>query len=163
MGAFKNTVDFDVVSVLGLTRESRRQIVASRYSGFETRLTDASSKASESMAVRLPLNTSIAVLSVIYSDINISDYIIGELEYNFVNSEKFTIVERKQLDQIRKEQDFQMSGFVSDNSAVSIGNMLGANIVITGELTGSGSNQQLTLKAIEVQTGQIVSMAREGV
>jgi hypothetical protein len=39
--------------------------------------------------------------------------------------------------------------------------MLGANIVITGGLTGSGSSQRLTLKALNVQSAQIMAMARE--
>jgi hypothetical protein len=59
------------------------------------------------------------------------------------------------------EQRFQLSGEVSDQSAVSIGNLLGANIVITGNISGTGSTQRLTLKALDVRTGQIVSMARE--
>jgi curli biogenesis system outer membrane secretion channel CsgG len=70
-------------------------------------------------------------------------------------------VDRKTLDTIRSEQKFQLSGDVDDNSAVSIGKMLGANIVITGSVTGTGSTQRLTIKALNVQTAQIVTMARE--
>jgi len=110
---------------------------------------------------RLRANSTIAVLSVFSSNRNTSEYIIGELEYHFVNNGKFTIVDRRRLDQIRNEQNFQISGDVSDDSAVSIGNMLGANIVITGELTGAGSDHRLMLKAIDVQTAQIIAMARE--
>jgi hypothetical protein len=110
---------------------------------------------------RLSNNSTIAVLSVFSSDNNTSEYIIGELEYNLVNSGKFKIVDRRQLNQIRMEQNFQLSGEVSDTSAVSIGNMLGASIVITGEITGTGSNQRLVLKALDVRTAQIIAMARE--
>jgi hypothetical protein len=110
---------------------------------------------------KLPNNSTIAVLSIYSSDSNASEYIIGELEYHLVNSGKFRIVDRRRLDQIRNEQNFQLSGDVDDNSAVSIGNMLGANIVITGEITGSGSNQRLVIKALDVRTAQIISMARE--
>ena len=109
----------------------------------------------------LPNSSTIAVLSIYSSDSNASEYIIGELEYNLVNSGIFRIVDRRRLDQIRNEQNFQLSGDVDDNSAVSIGNMLGANIVITGEITGSGSNQRLIIKALDVRTAQIISMARE--
>jgi len=113
------------------------------------------------MAEKITRNSIIAILSVYSSDRNTSEYIIGELEYNFVNSGKFKIVDRRRLDQIRTEQNFQMSGEVSDASAVSIGNMLGANIVITGEITGTGSNQNLILKALDVKTAQIIAMTRE--
>jgi len=65
------------------------------------------------------------------------------------------------LDIIRAEQNFQMSGEVSEESAISIGQMLGANIVITGSITGTGTNQRLSIKALDVKTAQIVTMVRE--
>jgi len=116
---------------------------------------------SEKIAIKLPKDTTIAVLSIYSSNKNSSEFIIGELEYNLVNSGKFKIVDRRRLDQIRTEQNFQLSGDVSDNSAVEIGNMLGANIVITGEITGSGLNQRLVIKALDVKTAQIIAMERE--
>ena len=71
------------------------------------------------------------------------------------------MVDRKTIDTIRSEQQFQLSGEVSDQSAVSIGHLLGANIVITGNITGTGTNQRLTLKALDVKTARILAMARE--
>jgi hypothetical protein len=125
------------------------------------KLTEAITKASLEMAERIPRDSTIAVLSVFSANRDTSEYIIGELEYNLVNSGRFRIVDRRRLDQIRNEQNFQMSGDVSDDSAISIGNMLGANIVITGEITGTGSNRRLVLKALDVRTAQIISMSRE--
>jgi curli biogenesis system outer membrane secretion channel CsgG len=54
-----------------------------------------------------------------------------------------------------------MSGDVSDESAVSIGQMLGANIVIIGSITETGRNQRLVLRALDVRTSEIITMARE--
>jgi hypothetical protein len=130
-------------------------------SAVQKKLADAIVNASAMMSDRLPRDSTIAILSVYSSDRNTSEFIIGELEYNFVNTGKFKIVDRRRLDQIRTEQNFQLSGDVDDRSAVSIGNMLGANIVITGEITGTGSNQRLVLKALDVKTAQIITMARE--
>jgi len=130
-------------------------------SSLQRKLTDAIANASATMSEKITRNSTIAILSVYFSDRNTSEYVIGELEYNFVNTGKFRIVDRRRLDQIRTEQNFQLSGEVSDASAVSIGNMLGANIVITGEITGTGSNQRLILKALDVKTAQIITMARE--
>jgi hypothetical protein len=130
-------------------------------SGITQELTTAVVKASTTIAERIPENSIIAVLNVYSNNINTSEHIIGELEFNLVNTGKFRIVDRRQLEQIRTERNFQLSGEVSDDSAVSIGNRLGANIVITGEITGSGSNQHLVIKAIDVRTAQIIAMARE--
>ena len=77
-----------------------------------------------------------------------------------VSARKFRIVDRRRLEQIRLEQNFQMSGEVDDTSAISIGNMLGANIVITGDVN-TGAAGRLVLRALDVKTAQIVTMARE--
>jgi TolB-like protein len=55
-----------------------------------------------------------------------------------------------------------MSGEVSDDSAVTIGNMLGANIVIVGTISTSGSRGRITIRALDAKTAQIVTMVREG-
>jgi len=109
----------------------------------------------------LPKNSTIAVISISSNDINLATFAIDELEYQLVTAKQFKIVDRKTLDTIRTEQKFQLSGEVSDQSAVSIGNMLGANIVITGNVSGMGNTQRLTLKALDVKTAQIITMARE--
>jgi hypothetical protein len=44
---------------------------------------------------------------------------------------------------------------------VEIGKILGASIVITASISGSGTMRRLTLKALDVKTARIVSMARE--
>jgi hypothetical protein len=109
----------------------------------------------------LPANTTIAVLSVASNVPDLAVFIMDEIEFRFVDSGNFTVVDRKTLDQIRSEQNFQASGEVDDNSAITIGKMLGANIVITGGITGSAATQRLTLKALNVQSAQIMAMARE--
>ena len=109
----------------------------------------------------LPRNSTVAVISISSPDVSLAAFSIDELEYQLVTAKQFTIVDRKTLDIIRTEQKFQLSGEISDQSAITIGNMLGANIVITGNITGAGNTQRLTLKALDVKTAQIVAMARE--
>jgi hypothetical protein len=127
----------------------------------QDRLADIIKSLSAEMAEKLPNDSTIAILSVYSPNGSNSENIINELEYNMVNSGKFRIVDRRRLDQIRIEQNFQLSGDVSDTSAVSIGNMLGANIVIVGEMTGTEQNQRLILRALNVRTAQIITMVRK--
>jgi TolB-like protein len=108
----------------------------------------------------LPQKSAIAVLSIGSNDKALSENAVEELEFNLVNSGKFTIVDRARLDQIRREQNFQLSGEVSDDSAVSIGNMLGANVVLVGTISTTGSKGRITIRALDVKTAQIVTMAR---
>jgi len=109
----------------------------------------------------MPANATIAILSVYSDDRSTAEYVIDELEFKFVESKKFKIVDRRRLEQVRREQNFQSSGDVDDNSAVSIGNMLGASIVITGDVSRTGTSGRLVLRALDVKTAQIVTMARE--
>jgi hypothetical protein len=117
--------------------------------------------AGETLINTLPDNTTIAILSVSSQEREISEFVIDELAYLLVNAGNYKIVDRRSLEAIRAEQNFQLSAEVDDESAVSIGKLLGANVVITGSISGSDSMRRLRLKALDVQTAQIVAMASE--
>jgi hypothetical protein len=115
--------------------------------------------AAEDLINKVPENSAIAFLSI--ANAPNAEYMLNELEYRFTSSnKKYRITERRRLDVIRQEQNFQMSGYVDDNSAVSIGKFLGANIVVTGEVVNVNNKQRLLLKALDVQTAQIIAMTR---
>jgi TolB-like protein len=133
----------------------------SRTQGVTTSMESAINKACDTLIAELPRRSTVAVLSVSARDRDMASFTVDEIEFQLVDSREFNMVDRKTLDSIRSEQNFQMSGEVSDASAVSIGNMLGANIVITGSITGTGNTQRLTVKALDVKTAEIVVMARE--
>ena len=126
-----------------------------------TGIEGAVARASVVFVGELPQRSTLAVISIASVNTELALFAIDELEYQLVIAKQFTIVDRKTLDTIRSEQRFQVSGEVSDQSAVSIGNLLGANIVITGSITSLGNSQRLTLKALDVKTAQIITMARE--
>jgi hypothetical protein len=137
----------------------RRQMQGNRTGAAAAE--DAVKRAGEKLIEGLPEKAVIAVLNVSAGEKDTAAFIMEELEYRLLESGKFKIVDRKSLDTLRAEQNFQMSGAVSDESAVSIGNMLGANIVVTGALSGSAGARRLTLKALDIQSAEIVVSARE--
>ena len=147
----KITATGDVVLVSG----------AAAFQANQQGVEEALGKAAGTLIDSMPRDSTIAILSVYSDNRETAEYVIDELEYRLVDARKFKIVDRRRLEQIRREQNFQLSGEVSDSSAVSIGNMLGATIVITGDISGSGSSRRLVLKALDVKTAQIVTMARE--
>jgi len=154
----KITATGDVIALEQTTNsQSRNRINRSNATGIE----GAINRASSDLINDLPANSKIAVINISSNNRDTSALVVDELEYHLVSARKFTIVDRRTLDTIRAEQNFQMSGDVSDASAVSIGQMLGANIVITGSITGTGTNQRLSIKALDVKTAQIVTMVRE--
>jgi TolB-like protein len=153
----KITARGDVIAIDQTNATSIRRASKDATTGIE----GAINRACANLIKELPANTTIAVISISSNDRDTAVFVVDELEYQIVDSKKFKVVDRKTLDTIRTEQNFQMSGDVSDASAVSIGQMLGANIVLTGSITGTSSTTRLSIKALDVKTAQIVTMARE--
>jgi hypothetical protein len=138
----------------------RRQMQGSQVRAVSS-TEDAIRRVSGKFIEVLPQNAILAVLNIYAAEKDTALFIMDELQFQLVESGKFTIVDRRSFEVIRAEQNFQMSGEVSDESAVSIGGLLGANIVITGEISGSEDARRLTMKALDVQTGKIIANARE--
>jgi len=114
-------------------------------------------RAAETLIAAIPANTTIAILNINAPNISEAEFVIDMLDFRFVQSGRFIMVDRHRLTEILREQELHISGFVDDNSAVSIGNMLGAGIVITGNV----ASDRLVLRVLDVQTAQIITMALE--
>ncbi|MDR2186026.1 MAG: CsgG/HfaB family protein [Treponema sp.] len=105
----------------------------------------------------MPGQSRLALINISSSEAKDGEFVLDELTNLLVNSKRYSIVDRKSLDSIRAERNFQMTGEVDDNSAVDIGKMLGAEIVITGSITGT-TDKRLRIKALGVETAQIMTM-----
>jgi TolB-like protein len=141
----------------------RRQMQGQRDSA-QQKSSETLTPISEKFIAALPQNSIIAVLNISADNKDAAVFardVRDEIEYRLVESGKFRIVDRKSLNEVQDERNFQMSGEVSDESAVSLGNMLGANIVINGNISGAEGSRRLTLKALNVETAEIMSTARE--
>ena len=123
-------------------------------------LEPAVTKGAAALEGRLRNDSALAVISIACPNDDLADFAIEELTYYFVNSSKnFTVVDRNSLNAIMTERQFQYSGEVDDKQAVAIGQMLGAQTVVTGSI--SVTTRRLSLKALDVLTARIVAMARE--
>jgi hypothetical protein len=109
----------------------------------------------------VPVNAKIAIVNIASNSMDNSNYILEELTLAFVNSRKFTVVDRQTLDVLRQEHNFQLSGEVSDETIVSIGNFTGAGVVITGVVSGTGEMRRLRLRALDVKTAEVLAMSSE--
>jgi hypothetical protein len=171
-----NTLDDFVINISGAVTSSSAAVAASSAAALsgsalsgsrsqkpagQATLETALSAAADVIIARLTPKTTIAVVSIASADVDAAEFVVDELAYFIVSSGNFKVVDRKSLDAIRSEQNFQTSGDVDDDSAVSIGKLLGANIVITGSIAGAGSTRRLRLKALDVMTAEIVAMASE--
>jgi len=123
-------------------------------------LEGALARAAEQVFRNVPIRSKIAIVYITSYDANTATYIAGELEFIWVNG-GFTLIDRSQLDRLRREQDFQMSGEIDDETAVSIGKFAGADIIVTGTVDGEGNLRRLRLRALNTQTAQVVGAASE--
>jgi TolB-like protein len=123
---------------------------------------EALSRTAEEIIAELPRNTILAVLSISSADNAIPvDFVIDELIHMLVSANKFTVVERERLDLLKAEINFQYSGDVDDNSAVSLGKQFGASTVITGSIGGSGALRRFRTRVLDVQTAAILFTTAE--
>jgi len=121
-------------------------------------LTEALLKSGRVISESLDSGASVAIISIACADLFEAEYALEELTINLVNARKFRVVDRRNLDVIRTEQQFQISGEVDDDTAVSIGHLIGAAYVITGGISPWGQAYYLRLRVINVETGQIKIM-----
>jgi len=120
-------------------------------------LDDAIKQAAAVMEAKLPAKAKVAVINVQSPSLTFSEYALDYLESILVNDGKLTVVDRSNLDKIRQELGFQLSGEVSDESAKKIGKMIGADAIITGTLFDSGKVYTLTLQAINIESATVAA------
>jgi TolB-like protein len=104
---------------------------------------------------RVPKGSKAVFLNISSNYPDLSEYLLNVLSENAVNDGVFSVVDRQQLDVIRAELNFQMSEEVSVESAQSIGQMLGAQTIVSGAVSKIGSLYRVQVKAIEVQSAGV--------
>jgi len=103
----------------------------------------------------IPAGSMSAFINVQSGSEGLSNFIIDNLIANAVNDRSFPVVDRHELDRIREELGFQLSGEVDDETARSIGRFSGAYTIVTGRVTSFGGYFHLTIRALDVQTAQV--------
>jgi TolB-like protein len=113
-------------------------------------------KAIESCAREIELSldegVSVAVVGFESGSPELSGDIMEEFMGCLIRGKKLLVADRSKLDLVYKELDLSMSGYISDETAVNIGKMVGARFVITGSLTNRGDAYRLRITAINTET-----------
>jgi len=71
------------------------------------------------------------------------------------------LVERALLDRLLEELKLGTSNLIDRNTALSIGKILAARLILTGEVVHSGPLSQISLRLIETETGRISAAVNE--
>ena len=78
------------------------------------------------------------------------------IENAFVNVGKVRVVDRQNIAKIVKEYEFQQSDLTDQSTAVEIGKLSGADIIVIGSISYVGKQYYLNIKLISVETGEII-------
>jgi len=99
-----------------------------------------------------------------------------ELATQLVQSGKYTVIERAQLDSILQEQNLGASGAVTPATAAKVGKLLGAQLILTGSITAfsikrtsvalrgiggtySNAESKVDARLVNTDTGEVMVVA----
>lgn len=122
-------------------------------------LDEALAAAAAHIGSQIKEKTEIVIAGIDTPSGDFSDFLIGELTAQLVVGGKVIVLERNAaLEAVNTEHQFQMSGMVSDESAVGIGHFLGANVVLTGSFNRFENYSQFRVRVINVSNSQILTV-----
>jgi hypothetical protein len=123
-------------------------------------LTDRAVKgALDALNSKLPAGANIMILKTNSTEHRMLDYVVEQMTKSVIQAGTLKIVDRSNQDLINAEQQFQLSGNVSDDSIVSIGHQLGAQYIVLCWISGEKSLRRLNLRALNIETGEVIEHA----
>ena len=138
--------------------------ISTAYSQDNVHLDRAIQEVVEYLDTRLPARSIVAVLNVKSDNQALSSYIISELINTIIDKGNLIPVDRENLDIIQAELAFHLSEDVSDESAQAIGKILGAQTIISGEISLINDRMyRLEIKAISVETAAIQGIVNKNI
>lgn len=94
------------------------------------------------------------------SDI-LTDYIVSRLISTSVNNEFIEIIARSQLETVMKEQQLSASGLVNETGSVRLGQILGANEILTGSILQISVSPERTVSVQSEDEKEVVLRTEE--
>ncbi|GHU46722.1 hypothetical protein FACS1894200_00860 [Spirochaetia bacterium] len=165
-----NTPDVIVDETLTLPNTPRTVTPPEREPDIAPRsaFDDAITAAAAAIVAKLDPGSIVAVLNFSFADTDVAEdrierlsgYVIDGIIDIIANSSKITVVERQSLEARMQELDFHYSGVVSDESAQSIANVLGAQYVSSGSLSNMGDTFMFQIKTIGVESTAVLASYR---
>ena len=86
-------------------------------------------------------------------------YLAEELITRLFRTKKFEVVERQLLNKVLSEQKLGITGLIDDESAISIGKILGVDAIVSGSITDLGKSLKVNARIISTETGKVFGVA----
>ena len=97
----------------------------------------------------------VAILNFVPKGVDgtLTEAIVENLTTALIETKKYEIIERNQIDKLMTELKLQNSDDFNDNLREELGNLYGVKLVILGSVTKIGSNITINIRGVEVSTG----------
>jgi len=89
-----------------------------------------------------------------------AEYFTEQLQLSVSKNDQFTLIARKDLQKILEEQKLQLSGLLDQRETIQLGELLGAELLLSGELYEQPAGYDLFLKLLRVETAEILAVTK---
>ena len=98
----------------------------------------------------------VAILDLESTKVDVSDVLTlsERLRTEVGNTNAVRLIERKALESILKEQGFQQTGCTTDECAAEVGQLLGAQYMLSGTIGKIKDSYTIDIKLFSVETGE---------
>ena len=83
------------------------------------------------------------------------------LTHHLAAQRMFTVVERAELSQVMEEQKLHLSGAVDPSTAVRIGKVVGARLIVVGSIEKLGDRYGVNARIVDAESGEVIAAAYE--
>ncbi len=130
---------------------------------LEKLFTRAITQLQDYSSIKIPDRTPAAVLPIMCSkeELNVNaEYFTANLLFAFSLNKTFKAIERDDLQKIIEEQKLQLTGLTDLDKAVEVGKIMGADMLIAGELFETDECFELYVKLLNVETAEVLSVTK---
>jgi curli biogenesis system outer membrane secretion channel CsgG len=129
-------------------------------SAFSSRIDQFTRSLAAQLSAKAAKGSSIAVADFDNKEAGAGDpdlgYAVSEiLTQDLQRSGDFVVLERKQLEQILKTMELQLSGLYDSDKAAAIGKLIDAKYLVLGSITKAAGFYRVSVRVVEVETGSI--------
>lgn len=87
---------------------------------------------------------------------DLTDSVTEKLIIQLVNLRRFRVIERSALDKIMEEQKLGLSGFVDEETAIKVGKLAGADMIILGNINMQIGFVKVSARGIDTETSVLI-------
>jgi len=108
------------------------------------------------MKIKMDKDDYLAVINNSTSIGSLDAQITTWLETNLLKTGKYRIISRQKIDAVMKEINFGLSGYIDDDTAQSLGKLLGANYILVFDIKTVDKKSFLNIQVLETETAILV-------